>query len=131
MSAQSWNPFSLIQEAWSGNLSDIDKANILQNGNDAIAQASAGNDPATVAAAQSAMLADVNAALNSFSIGGDSGGAQPSNSLRLPGGFTLSPAALEWGAIGIAILILGAIALPYIAPVAVGSIRAGRSIRSA
>ncbi len=93
--------------------------------------ASAGNDPATVAAAQNGALADINAALDSFSVAGDSGGAQPSNNLRLPGGFTLSPATLEWGMIAIAVAIIGAIALPYIAPVAVGSIRAGRSIRKA
>jgi hypothetical protein len=122
---------SFIQEAWSGNLSDIDKQTILDNGSAAIAKASAGQDPATIAAAQAAMNADVNAALNSFSVGGDSGGAQPSNDLRLPGGLTLSPATLEWGMIGIAILIIGAVALPYIAPIAVGSIRAGRSIRGA
>lgn len=122
---------SVVKEAWSGNLSDIDKATILQNGSAAIAKASAGNDPATVQAAQDAMAADVNAALDSFSVAGDSGGAQPSNDLRLPGGMTLSPATLEWIAIGIAVLIVGAVAFPYLAPLVVSNVRAGRAVRGA
>ena len=122
---------SVTQEAWSGNLSDIDKQTILSNGAKAIAQASAGQDPGTIAASQDALLADVNAALDSFSVAGDSGGAQPSNNLRLPGGFTLSPATLEWAAIGVAVLIIGVVALPYIAPALAGSITAGKSIHKA
>jgi hypothetical protein len=122
---------SLVEEAWSGNLSDIDKQTILNNSADAIAQSSAGQDPATIAMSQTQMNADINSALNSFSIAGESGGAQPSNDLRLPGGMTISPSTLEWGMIAIGVLIIGAIALPYIAPIAVGSIRAGKSIRAA
>jgi hypothetical protein len=122
---------SLAEEAWSGNLSDIDKQTILDNGAQAIATASAGADPGTIAANQSALLSDVNAALDSFSVAGDSGGAQPSNDLRLPGGMTLSPATLEWMAIGVAVLIIGVITLPYIAPSLAGSITAGRSLHRA
>lgn len=122
---------SLASEAWTGNLSDIDKQTILDNGAVAIAKASAGQDPGTVAAAQDALLSDVNAALDSFSIAGDSGGAQPSNDLRLPGGMTLSPATLEWMAIGLGVLIIGAVAFPYVAPLLVSNIKAGRGVRAA
>jgi hypothetical protein len=122
---------SLASEAWSGNLSDIDKQTILDNTNVAIAQASGGADPGTILANQTAAAADVNAALDSFSIDGDSGGAQPSNDLRLPGGATLSPATLEWMAIGVGILIIGAVAFPYLAPLLVSNIKAGKGVRAA
>lgn len=122
---------SFVQEAWSGNLSDIDKQTIINNGSEAIAMASAGNDPAIVRSAQDAMLADINSALDSFSIKGDSGGAQPSNDLRLPGGLTLSPATLEWMAIGVAVLIIGAIVFPYAAPLIIGNVKAGKAISKA
>jgi len=122
---------SLAEEAWTGNLSDIDKQTILDNGAKAIAEASAGQDPGTIAASQSALLADVNAALDSFSIAGDSGGAQPSNDLRLPGGMTLSPATLEWMMIGIGVLVIGAVAFPYLAPLLISNIKAGRGVHSA
>lgn len=122
---------SLAEEAWSGNLSDIDKQTILDNGASAIATASAGADPGTIKANQDAMLADVNAALDSFSVAGDSGGAQPSNDLRLPGGMTLSPATLEWMAIGIGVLVIGAVAFPYLAPLLISNIKAGRATHAA
>lgn len=122
---------SFVKEAWSGNLSDIDKQTILNNANDAIAQAGAGLDPGTIANMQQGAAADINSALNSFSVSGDSGGAQPSNNLRLPGGFTLSPATLEWGMIGIGVIIIGAIVFPYLAPVVASNIKAGRSVRNA
>lgn len=122
---------SLVKEAWSGNLSDIDKQTILDNANDAIAKAGAGLDPGTIANMQNGAAADINAALNSFSVAGDSGGAQPTNDLRLPGGFTLSPATLEWGMIGLGVIIIGAIVFPYLAPIVASNIKAGRSVRSA
>jgi len=122
---------SLAKEAWSGNLSDIDKQTILDNANDSVAMASGGNDPGIIASAQAAVAADINAALDSFSVAGDSGGAQPSNDLRLPGGFTLSPATLEWIAIAVGVFVLAAVTLPYIAPAAVASIKAGRAVKNA
>lgn len=122
---------SLTEEAWSGNLSDIDKQTIIDNSNVAIAQASGGADPGTIAANQAAAVANINAALDSFSVAGDSGGAQPSNDLRLPGGMTLSPSTLEWAAIGIGVLLIGVIVLPYVAPSLAASITASRSIHKA
>jgi hypothetical protein len=122
---------STLKEAWTGSLSEIDKANILSNSSDAIAIASGGNDPATIASTQLAAAADINAALDSFSVAGDSGGAQPTNDLRLPGGFTLSPATLEWIGIGIAVIIFGAVAFPYLAPLVVANVKAGKSVKAA
>lgn len=122
---------SLTEEAWSGNLSDIDKQTIIDNSNIAIAQASGGADPGTVTTMQAAAAADINAALDSFSIAGDSGGAQPSNDLRLPGGATLSPATLEWMMIGLGVLIVGAVAFPYVAPLLISNVKAGKGVHAA
>lgn len=122
---------SIAKEAWTGNLSDIDKQTILDNTNASIAMASAGNDPAIVSSNQTQAAADINAALNSFSIAGDSGGAQPSNDLRLPGGFTMSPASLEWIAIAIGVLTIAAVVFPTLAPVIISNVKAGKAVRSA
>jgi hypothetical protein len=136
---------SLLCNAGTGNLSASDVAAIKAQTEADVRRASAGIQPTAQNVLVQRALAEVDQAIASFGLPGESGqdlGAAPGGALRVPGTGVLSLSKLsdilpslpnltnlKWYVLGVGILVGAFFAFPYIAPGLARNLKAARHLR--